>query len=543
MTAPETEKKWWQGAVIYQIYPRSFLDTDGDGIGDLEGVIRKLPYIATLGVDAIWLSPIFKSPQRDFGYDVSDYRAIDPLFGTMAACERLIAEAHKLDIKIVFDVVLSHTSNEHAWFKASRADKTCSRYVWANPKADGSPPNNWVSVFGGPAWTFDPMRGQYYLHNFLPSQPDLNFHDASVQQDVLDVCKFWFDKGIDGLRLDVVNFYFHDKALRDNPAREKSMGAATQFEKPDPYNMQAHLHDKSQPENIAFMEQLRKVAGDKFLLGEIGDDRPLERMAEYGANGRLDTCYSFAFMGGQTKQLTPAYIKNAVLDELKQANGTTWPTWAFSNHDVVRAPTRFGYETPQFAKMLLALLTCLRGTVCLYQGEELGLTESTLTYDQLQDPWGRHLWPVWQGRDGCRTPMPWTEGKNLGFTSGTPWLPADGTHAVLNAEAQQMDESSVLEFTKKLLAYRRKSEALQNGDIDFLDTEGDTLAFTRTRGNSCVLCAFNLEEGKSSLTHGMKQEGTVLAVQAGLSAGSVSLDGFGFAIAPVSVPSKSRAKP
>ncbi|NBX66567.1 MAG: alpha-glucosidase [Proteobacteria bacterium] len=542
MAAPLHPKAWWQGAVIYQIYPRSFQDSNADGVGDILGIITRLPYLASLGVDALWLSPIFKSPQRDFGYDVSDYRAIDPLFGTMVDCEKLIAEAHKQGLKIIFDVVLSHTSHEHEWFKASRASKTCNRYVWANPKPDGSPPNNWVSVFGGPAWTFDPLRGQYYLHNFLPSQPDLNFHDETVQHDVLETCQFWFDKGVDGLRLDVVNFYFHDKLLRDNPARDASLGAATQFEKPDPYNMQNHVYDKSQPENLAFIERLRKTAGDKFLLGEIGDDRPLERMAEYGAHNRLDTCYSFAFMAGQKKQLTPDYIKKAVMDELAIGTGKTWPTWAFSNHDVVRAPTRFGHESPEFAKMLLALLTCLRGTVCLYQGEELGLPEAILTYEQLQDPWGKHLWPVWQGRDGCRTPMPWNNAANMGFTDGSPWLPLYEKHTGLSAEAQQKDERSTLKFAEKLLHYRRKNEALIKGNITFLDTKNNVLAFTRHHNNMNALCVFNLGNTRESFAHDFKQDGLVLASQAGLSTGAISLDAFGFAIVPISSASKSLAK-
>jgi alpha-glucosidase len=308
--------------------------------------------------------------------------------------------------------------------------------------------------------------------------------------------------------------------------------------------MQNHVYDKSQPENLAFIERLRKLADTykgRFLLGEIGDDAPLERATEYTQNGRLDTCYSFALMGGQTKQLNATYIQSAIVAELKAGHGKTWPTWAFSNHDVVRAPTRFGHPTPQFSKMLLALLAALRGTICIYQGEELGLTEAKLTYDQLQDPWGKHLWPVWQGRDGCRTPIPWDDTQNAGFSKAQPWLLIPPEHITKSQKSQLEDAASVLRFTQTLLTYRKAHEALQHGDINFIDGPEGTLIFTRHENENTHLCLFNLTDIKISFVHNLKQSGPALSLQAGLSASAVSLEAFGFALIPVSAASNSLA--
>lgn len=519
---------WWRGAVFYQIYPRSYLDTNHDGVGDLKGITAKLDYVASLGVEGIWISPCFKSPMKDFGYDVSDYRDIDPMFGSLADFDALLAKAHSLGLKIIVDLVLSHTSEQHPWFIESRKNKTNSKadwYVWSDGK-EGGLPNNWVSCFGGPAWTFDEGRGQYYLHNFLKEQPDLNFHNPEVQDEILDTAKFWLDRGIDGFRLDVVNFYFHDQSLRDNPPRTHGTTFATQFEKPDPYSEQQHIHDKSQPENLVFLERLRKLMDEypgTMTLGEIGDDHPYERAAEYTAGyTRLNTAYNTHMMGGKHKKVTPGFIREPISEFLRQPT-VSWPSWAFSNHDVVRVASRWqpggdGFTAdPAQAKMLIALLCSLRGTAFLYQGEELGLPEAQIPYEKIQDPWGKHTWPDWQGRDGCRTPMPWNSERHAGFSTAEPWLPVPDTHLNLTVEKQEQDKHSVLSFVREFLRWRKDQSALRHGDIRFHDAgHPDVLAFLRETESQSVFCAFNLGDTDAEITD--------------LHGASISLPPFGFSI-------------
>lgn len=496
-------KDWWRGAAIYQIYPRSFYDTNGDGVGDLKGIAEKLEYVASLGFDGIWISPFMKSPMADFGYDVSDYKDVDPMFGTMADFKALLKKAHDLGLKILVDMIFSHTSEKHAWFQEShqsRDNPKADWYVWADPKADGGPPNNWVSVFGGSAWQYDSWRGQYYLHNFLTSQPDLNFHNPDVQDAVLDIAKFWLDLGVDGLRLDVINFCFHDKQLRDNPAKSKDDNPlATQLTFPDPYSMQKHVYDKSQPENLAFIARLRKLMDqypNAMTLGEIGDDNPVERALEYVAEGRLNTCYGFALV--TAKPHSASAIRSAIEDFEGKAKGGEWPSWAFSNHDTIRAVSRWSGEYAQdarVAKMLIALLTSLRGTAFIYQGEELGLPETKLAFENIQDPWGKYLYPKWQGRDGCRTPMPWAaDAANTGFSQGKPWLPMPESHKALAVDRQFSDANSTLAFTGKFLNWRKNQPSLVLGDIAFEDTGSDNILAFRRTGEDSVFCAFNLSE-------------------------------------------------
>jgi alpha-glucosidase len=499
----EKQNEWWRGAVIYQIYPRSFLDTNNDGIGDLPGITEKLDYVASLGVDGIWISPFFTSPMKDFGYDVSDYRDIDPLFGTLEDFKSLLSKAHALGLKIIIDLVLSHTSDQHPWFTEKP-----EYYVWADGKKD-TPPNNWVSVFGGPAWSWHEGREQYYLHNFLKEQPDLNFHNPDVQREILDIARFWLDLGVDGFRMDVANFYFHDLDLRDNPPRDPALGSATQFEGDDPYSDQAHIFDKSRPENIDFLRKFRALMDEylnRFTVGEIGDDDPIGRSVEYTKPGLLNTTYNTQMMSGAHKALTPELIKKPIEDF--QARGPDcWPSWAFSNHDVVRAISRwqaggdgFGHD-PQLAKMLITLMGCLRGTTFLYQGEELGLPEAKLNFEDLRDPWGIRLYPEWQGRDGCRTPMPWNEGTNAGFSASKPWLPIPGTHIALNAAAQKDDQNSMLNFTRGLLRWRAGQPILKYGDIEFADSPAPSvLTFTRHYENQTIDCVFDFRRLTAVLT-------------------------------------------
>lgn len=498
---------WWKGAFLYQIYPRSFCDSTGDGTGDLNGITQNLDYIADLGVDGIWISPFFKSPMKDFGYDVSDYRDVDPLFGTLSDFDALLEKAHSLNLKIIIDLVLSHTSDQHPWFHdESKKDW----YVWADGK-DGKPPNNWVSVFGGSAWEYDERYGQYYLHNFLKEQPDLNFHNEIVQQEALDIARFWLERGVDGFRLDVINFLFHSQSLEDNPTRDPELGAATQFEGEDPYSQQAHIYDKSQPENLEFLKRFRALMDEydaRMTVGEIGDDYPNARSAEYTQPGVLNTCYNTHMMGGKTRALKAQTIRKPI-EEFDAEPFDSWPSWAFSNHDVVRSVSRWLPDSDGFAqntdmaKMLIALLGCLPGTAFMYQGEELGLPEVKLEFDDLQDPWGKHLWPEWQGRDGCRTPMPWTN-----EAPQNPWLPVPQEHLDMNIEQQNSDPNSVLSFAKDFIKKRKSMPALITGGYEFIDTTDETLlAFKRDD----ILCVFNLsEETKTYEENELKPFGFIL---------------------------------
>ncbi|GHE21556.1 alpha-glucosidase [Halomonas urumqiensis] len=488
---------WWRGGVIYQIYPRSFMDANGDGIGDLKGVIDKLDYVASLNVDGIWLSPFFTSPMLDFGYDVSDYRDVDPMFGTLADFKDLLARAHQLGLKVMIDQVISHTSEQHPWFQESRQDRTNPRaewFVWADPKPDGTPPNNWLSIFGGSAWTFDSRRRQYYLHNFLKSQPDVNFHNPEARQAQLDNMRFWLELGVDGFRLDTVNFYFHDAQLRDNPpvpaGEAKTLGA------PDanPYTWQRHVYDISRPENLDFLRDLRALM-DEFpgttTVGEIGDDSPLERMAEYTAGGdKLHMAYTFDLLN---MPHSAEYIR-AVIERFQRLAGDAWPCWATSNHDVERSASRWGAREDPLAypKVMLAMLFSLRGSVCLYQGEELGLHEAEVPYERIQDPYGKVLWPDFKGRDGCRTPMPWTPGPQAGFSTVEPWLPVEPRHLTLSVEHQEQDADSVLNATRRLLAFRTAHAPLYDGELTLVDVGHELLGLMREKHGERILCVFNL---------------------------------------------------
>lgn len=484
----KTITEWYKGAIIYQIYPRSFYDTSGNGTGDLRGIIEKLDYIASLGVDGIWICPFFKSPMNDFGYDVEDYRDVDPMFGTLQDFERLTEKAHSLGLKVIIDLVLSHTSIKHPWFRDNSKKEW---YVWADPKNDGTPPNNWQSIFGGSAWEFDSAHGQYYMHNFLTQQPDLNYHNPEVQDEALDIARFWLEKGVEGFRLDTVNFYFHDPELRDNPPSLTGQ-TSTQFEGEDPYSNQQHIYDKSRPENIGFIRRFRKLLDEygAFAVGEIGDDNPVACAVEYTGDGLLQTAYNLQMMIGQRTELTPSLIREPI--ETFRAHPECWPSWAFSNHDVVRSKTRWDADP----KMLIAMLGTLYGTMFLYQGEELGLEEAELTFEQLRDPWGIHLWPEWQGRDGCRTPMPWND-----TPANDTWLPIQNKHTAMNVDAQNNDENSVLNFTRRFLKWRKDQKPLLTGNIVFNTSEEDSgiLKFTRSLNGESITCRFDLRTGAFSV--------------------------------------------
>jgi len=478
--------EWWRSAVIYQIYPRSFADSDGDGIGDLAGIMAHLDHVASLGVDGIWLSPFFTSPMADYGYDVANYRDVDPMFGTLADFRALLAAAQARGLKVIIDQVYSHTSKEHPWFVESRRDRGNARadwFIWADAKPDGTAPNNWMAAFGGVGWTWDTGRNQYYFHNFLPAQPDLDVRNPAVQDALLDVARFWLELGVDGFRLDVANYFMQDPQLRDNPPRAAHDGAK-------PLNFQQHVHNKSQPENLAFIERLRGVMDeypDRMTVAEIKCDRNLERMAEYTAHGRRLSCaYSFHLLG---REFGAAFVRETV-EAFYAQPGSPWPAWAFSNHDVPRAPSRWGDGSAAFAIQLNALLLSLPGTLFLYQGEELGLPVATLAREALRDPEAIDNWPNHRNRDGARTPMPWQTGlRHAGFSTGTPWLPVVAPHVPLAVDRQEADAASVLAATRTLLAYRRAKPALRQGGWAFLDLPEPLLGIRR---GGAVACLFNL---------------------------------------------------
>jgi alpha-glucosidase len=495
-TQAGTSTPWWKEAIIYQVYPRSFLDTNGDGVGDLAGITAKLDYIAALGADIVWISPFFTSPMKDFGYDVADYCDVDPLFGTLADFDALIARAHGLGLKIMIDQVLSHTAEAHPWFVESRKSRDNSKadwYVWAEPLADGNPPNNWLSVFGGSSWQWDARRKQYFLHNFLASQPDMNFHHPDVQQAHLDNLRFWLARGVDGVRMDACNFHFHDTALRSNPpAVNRDTSTVSEV---NPYGMQAHIYDKTRPENLAFLQKIRTLLNEfgAVAIGEVGADDSLAVMADYTADGdKLHMAYSFNLL---TPDFTAAHIRRQVEEFEARVKGG-WASWSVGNHDSVRVMTRWGGAAPPvaLAPLVLAMQLSLKGTPCLYQGDELALTEADVPFELLQDPYGITFWPEFKGRDGCRTPMPWTaDVPNAGFTSGTPWLPVAPEHAAAAAAVQEADAQSPLQHARRLIAWRRTLPQLTRGDIAFFDAPEPVLALRRdVAGMPGVVAAFNL---------------------------------------------------
>ena len=488
---------WWRGAVIYQIYPRSFMDANGDGVGDLPGITAKLGHVAELGADAVWISPFFTSPMRDFGYDVSDYRGVDPMFGTPDDFQQLLARAHEFGLKVLIDQVLSHSSDEHRWFRESRSNRHGDKadwYVWAEPADDGGPPNNWLSVFGGSAWTLDERRRQYYLHNFLISQPDLNFHNPDVRRAQLDNVRFWLDLGVDGFRFDVVNFYFHDRKLRSNPPLSRDGRAHPSASGANPYFEQQHLHDIDQPENLDFLRELRELL-DQYpgttSVGEISSDDSLGRMAEYTSGGdKLHMAYTFDLLGSRKDA---SYIRGVITD-IEGRIDDGWPCWALSNHDVERAASRWGKgcDASRFPAVSLAMLLSLRGSPCIYQGEELGLPQGKVAREDLKDPFGIEFWPELPGRDGCRTPLPWNENSNGGFSSGKPWLAVDDAHLKLSVNSQQCAADSTLNTVKRLIKWRKTQPALLHGSLEILPTASDMLCWARHCDAQSLLIAINL---------------------------------------------------
>jgi alpha-glucosidase len=442
---------------------------------------------------------------KDFGYDVSDYCDVDPLFGNLQDFKELVERAHQLGLKVMIDQVLSHTSDQHPWFIESRRNRSNPKadwYVWADAQADGTPPNNWLSIFGGSAWQWDTRRGQYYLHNFLGSQPDLNFHHEPVRKAILQSVRFWLDLGVDGYRLDTANFYYHDQQLRNNPPRDRLRTAADMSVGDfNPYMYQMHLFDKSRPENLQFLRELRCLL-DTYphttMVGEIGDDDGLARMAQYTeGNDKLHMAYSFDLLGPSHD----APFLHRTLSRFESIVGDGWPSWAISNHDVVRLASRWHCqqlpkrERQAKLRLIAALQMCLRGSPCIYQGDELGLPEAEVNFEDLQDPYGMTMWPEFKGRDGCRTPMPWhSEARHLGFGTSNkkPWLPMSPSHQNLAVNRQVADAKSLLNFYRLLLTWRKQWRALVSGSMRLCQEHPHCLAFIRQSESQALLCVFNL---------------------------------------------------
>ena len=490
-----TENKlWWKNGIVYQIYPRSFQDTNDDGIGDLAGIIQHLDYLQDLGIDAIWFSPINPSPDVDFGYDVADYHTIDPKFGNLQDFERLLQEAHKRDLRIIMDLVLSHSSDQHRWFQESRKSKDNPYhdwYIWRDPAPDGGYPNNWLSIFGGSAWEYDENLGQYYYHAFAKGQPDLNWHNLEVRSTLLDVFRYWLDKGVDGFRLDVFNNYFQDVLFRDNP-RNEGFSIRKALRKFDAYD---HIYDSNQPEMIGVVEDIRKIMDSypqRYVVGETYLVSSAQARTYIGEK-RLHAGFDYAFCNSPFS--ARAYGKEIQYWDALHGDDA-WPNYFFNNHDTPRSTTRFAKgESDAIPKLLLAMQLTVRGTPYLYYGEEIGMRDVSLARSQIQDPVGKRYWPFNKGRDGCRAPMQWSAKPNAGFTNGEPWLPLNKDYPVRNVESQSASPASMLAFYKSLIQLRRAHPALNAGNLEMVQVDNeDLLVYRRQAGDEKMLIVLNFSK-------------------------------------------------
>jgi alpha-glucosidase len=480
---------WWQHAVFYEIYPRSFADSNNDGVGDLKGITSKLDYLKELGVNAIWITPCFPSPQVDFGYDVSDYEAIDPMYGTMEDFDRLVAEGKKRDIRVILDFVVNHTSDQHKWFIDSKSSKTSAHrdwYIWRDGKGPGQPPNNWLSTFGTAAWAFDAKTGQYYYHYFYPQQPDLNWRNPAVEKAMLDVTRFWYKRGVAGFRLDAVDTLYEDLNLTDNPV----LPGTDKFGRP---NMD-EKYDKKLPEVHDAMRRLRTAADEygSVLIGETWTSNVDQLKDYYGAkNDELQMPMDLMMTGFQGLS-ADEYRKHIAA---VNAAGH-WPVYVITNHDIVRSYTRYGdgVHNDDIAKMMAALYLTLRGSAIMYYGEEIGMENNDpKSKDDVQDPIGKLGWPLEKGRDGERTPMQWNEGANAGFSAAKPWLPVPASARTHNVADEMKDPDSVLSFYRKLLALRHTEAALLDGDyVSLNEDKPNVLTYLRRYKGEAVLVILNM---------------------------------------------------
>lgn len=530
--------QWWQNAVFYEIYPRSFADSNNDGVGDLNGIASKLDYLKDLGVDAIWISPCFPSPQIDFGYDVSDYENIDPMYGTLADFDVLASEAKKRNIHIILDFVVNHSSDQHKWFLDSKSSRTSAHrdwYIWRDGKGPGQPPNNWVSTFGGSAWKFDPTTKQYYYHYFYAEQPDLNWRNPAVKDAMFGVESWWYKRGVSGFRLDAVDTLFEDPKLPDNPILHPGTNAFG-----DPF--EDNKYNTKLPEVHDVLRGLRKVADqyNAVLIGETWTADVAELNQYYGeGNNELQLPMDFLFT--MVNKLSPAEFRR----QIAAVNGASgWPTFVVSNHDIVRSYDRYGdsEHNDQIAKVMAGLYLTLRGTPIMYYGEEIGMKTSPPTSkEEVKDPIGRTGWPKEKGRDGERTPMQWDGSTNAGFSKATPWLPVPPTYETHNVAAELKDKNSVLEFYKNLLKLRHENSALLDGNYKAInETDDNVLSYLRVYKDRGVVVALNMTNAPQKISVGLKSNGfgsvkSLLATGTSAASGDeVSLEPFGVFIGELS---------
>ncbi len=528
----EAGNAWWQHAVFYEIYPRSFADSNNDGVGDLNGIASKLDYLKDLGVDAIWISPCFPSPQVDFGYDVSDYENIDPMYGTLADFDNLAREAKKRNIHIILDFVVNHTSDQHKWFLDSKSSRTSAYrdwYIWRDGKAPGQPPNNWVSTFGGSAWQFDPTTNQYYYHYFYPQQPDLNWRNPAVKDAMFDVTRFWYKRGVSGFRLDAVDTLFEDPNLKDNPIKKPGENAFG-----DPFEV--NKYNTKLPEVHDILRGLRQVADqyDAVLIGETWTANVAELNQYYGkGNNELQLPMDFLFT--MVNKLSPAEFRKQIA-EVNAASG--WPTFVISNHDIVRSYDRYGdgKHNDEIAKLMAGLYLTLRGTPILYYGEEIGMKTTPPTRrEDVKDPIGIKGWPKEKGRDGERTPMQWNDSENAGFTKGTPWLPVPPTYKTHNVADESKDPDSVLEFYKSVLKLRHGNQALLNGSYKAInESDPNVLSYLRVYKGQGVVVALNMSGSAQKVSLKLKQNGFTSASSL-LATGNSSAQGNEISLEPYGV--------
>jgi alpha-glucosidase len=534
--------QWWQHAVFYEIYPRSFADSNNDGIGDLKGIASKLDYLKSLGVDAIWISPCYPSPQIDFGYDVSDYENIDPMYGTLADFDGLEKEAKKRGIRIIMDFVINHSSDQHQWFIDSRSSRTSAKrdwYVWRDGKGPGQPPNNWVSTFGGSAWTLDPKTGQYYYHYFYAEQPDLNWRNPAVHDAMFDVTRWWYKRGVAGFRLDAVDTLFEDPALRDNPV----LPGLNKFGDPQ----EQDLYNTKLPGVHDVLRDLRKVADENnaVLIGETWTKDVNELKQYYGEHSN-ELQMPMDFMFTTVNKLSPPEFRRQIA-AVDSAGG--WPVFVISNHDIVRSYVRYGdgQNNQAIAKLMASLYLTLRGTPIMYYGEEIGMENNDpVRKEDVKDPIGRVGWPQEKGRDGERTPMQWNDSANAGFTRATPWLPAPPSYKTVNVASELKDPSSILQVYRRLLALRHQNHALLDGDyVPLNENDANVLSYLRRYKNEAVLVVLNMSSQPQEVSFDLAPQGfnvksarTLLTTMApGSKAGSlshVSLEPFSVYIGAVS---------
>jgi alpha-glucosidase len=523
--------QWWQNAVFYEIYPRSFADSNNDGVGDLRGIASRLDYLKDLGVEAIWIAPCFPSPQVDFGYDVSDYENIDPMYGTLADFDYLAGEARKRDIHIILDFVVNHTSDQHPWFldsKSSRSSAHRNWYIWRDGKGPGEPPNNWVSTFGGPAWKFDSTTNQYYYHFFYAAQPDLNWRNPAVKKTMFDVTRWWYKRGVSGFRLDAVDTLFEDPKLTDNPIAKPGQNAFGDPFEENKYNIKLPVvHD--------ILRGLRKVANEHnaVLIGETWTVDVAELNQYYG-KGSDELQLPMDFLFTMVNKLSPAEFRK----QIAAVNAATgWPTFVISNHDIVRSYDRYGdgQHNDQIAKVMAALYLTLRGTPIMYYGEEIGMKTTPPTRpEDVKDPIGRTGWPEQKGRDGERTPMQWDGSENAGFSKGTPWLPVPPTYKTHNVADELRDPDSVLMFYKQVLKLRHTNPALTDGSYTAInENDANVLSYLRIYKDHGVVVALNMSDAPQKVNLELTSSGFAAAkslVATGKSEASgseVSLEPFG----------------